>query len=236
MARTSKRQGRKKVTSNALLPERSYIDTALEFANSFPFGSVNEAQAIYREVTGISFDVVGPDRSDYWKNWLSKIRKEQRAVREILDSIVEFPDIPPGLENLINRIFVDKIRIRAKLSDGLLQLHYDVAGILGAAPLGVAFLVHSDMARKLRKCGQCARFFLAEGNKNRAMFCRGECAELNKAERNTERQRVFNMRQWLRKHEPETLSQIDALREKQGTEAYKAELRIAYTNSKKRRS
>lgn len=231
---TSKRQQRKKASSNALLPERSYIDIALEFANHPHFKSVQDAQSIYRKVSGISFDVVGPDRSDYWKKWLEIIHREQRVVRQIFESIVEFPDLPVGLENLINRSLVDKIKVRAKLTDGRLQLHYDVAGIVGAAPLGVALLIHNDMADRLRQCGQCARFFLAEGNRNRARFCRGECADLNKTEKNAERQRVFNMCKWLREHDPEMLAHLESIRKEIGEQAYKAKLNSEYMKSKKR--
>ena len=183
----------------ALLPERSYIDIALEFANHQWFKSVQDAHSIYRKVSGIKSEAVGPDRPDYWDNWLKDIRQEQIIVRNALISIVESPDIPTVLEQTLNLALVGKLVIRAKLVRGRLQLHYEIAGVLGAAALGVAFLLHTDMAGQLRQCGWCAKFFLAEGVRNRAMFCRGECAAENKAERNRERQRRHYERQKQKK-------------------------------------
>lgn len=194
----------------ALLPERSYIDVALEFANHQRFKTVEEAQSIYRKVSGIESEVVGPDRPDYWDNWLKDIRQEQTIVRNALISIVEYPDIPTVLEQTLNGALVGKLVVKAKLVGGRLQLHYEIAGVLGAAALGVAFLLHTDMAGQLRQCGWCAKFFLAEGIRNRAKFCRGQCAEENKAEKNRKRQLRHYQRTWLEENDPKVLADVEA--------------------------
>lgn len=195
----SKRRPTRIGPGTALLSERSYIDIALEFANHQGFQSVEEAQSIYGKASGIESEVVGPDRPDYWDAWLQKIRQEQTIVRNALISIVENPDVPAVLEQTLNLALVDEIKVKVKLVGGRLKLHYDVVAVLGAAALGVAFLIHTDMAGQLRQCGWCARYFLAEGIRNRAKFCRGECADQNNAEKNRERQRRHYERQKKRR-------------------------------------
>ena len=195
----AKRKPEESGQGKALLPERSYIDIALEFANHHRFDTVEQAHSIYREISGIESEVVGPDRPDYWNNWLKDIRREQTIVRNALISIVANPDVPAVLEQTLNLALVNKIAAKVKLVGGELQLHYEVVGVLGAAALGVAFLIHTNMAGQLRQCGWCAKFFLAEGIRNRAKFCRGECADENNAEKNRERQRRHYERQKKRR-------------------------------------
>lgn len=232
----AKRKQSTKEPESTLLPQRDYIEIALRFANHPKFQTVHEAQSIMWDVAGRDFDIAGPSgRDNYWNKWLCLINQEQDNLRRLLGNVLGDGDLPDDLEHTINVMMADKIRVIAQLESGHLRLHYEIAGVVSAAHLGVALLLHNDLESRLRKCGQCFRFFLAEGKRNRAKFCRGECADMNKAEKNAERQRVFNMRKWLEENEPKTLSRIDSLRKRKGDEAYKAELKSAYMKSKKRR-
>lgn len=170
------------------LPARAYVDMALEFANQVYAGSVAEAERVFWSPLGIRFEVQGDGRP------MDRLRGHQRRIREMLAQISREPGLSPAREREINRWLGSEVQVRIGFAKSRITSAYLATSVTAAAALGVALLFELELAGRLRECEHCGRFFLAEGKRHRARFCPGECAEMNRAEKNAERQRRFQQR------------------------------------------
>lgn len=192
----SDRSQKRKNARKALHEERYFIDKALAFANSVLANSVEEAEELLLGDFGIQFEVEGPSHK-----WLEAIHREQGLVRHLLAEIVEDPTLSQKLRRTINRLWLNNVGARPQLGEnGQITFTYAMTGITDAARLGVALLFPTGLAARLRKCGQCGNFLLAEGQATRTQFCPGECAKLNELEKSRERRRRSYQRQKQRKN------------------------------------
>ena len=194
--------------------KRYYIEMAVQFANE-DLSSVKLAEGMRYPVLGIlsaSLRIeIEHHEVDPSSEWLEEIQSEQRFIQRRLAEIVESPTLSPKQRLLINGFLLTKVTGQPQLDeDGHIETAYVVHGIAEAARLGVAFLYDTGLASRLRVCGLCEKFLLAEGQATRTKYCE-ECAEKNAREKTKERRRRNYRRNWLRDKDPEALAEVEAI-------------------------
>lgn len=146
---------------------------------------------------GLQFEV----RPREPENWSGQMHKARRWARKVLEDLIEKRDLTPQRERQV----AERLRgMRAEVgfADGRLTLEFvQQSDVMIDVALGIAMLLETGLAARLRQCEHCSVFFLPEKGKHGATYCRA-CQGEAKAAKNAERQRRYRERQKAGRRKP----------------------------------
>ena len=195
-------------SDSALLEARYFIELALEFANEDEISP--ETLDNLTVLARLGFKV---ELGDLPEESLALMKKEHRRLRQILQRIVEDPNMTPDLERTLNFWLKNERLVQLQFEDRKLAIHHTIdvsrTGIIEGAKLGVALLFATDRARFLRACKEgCGDVFLAEGQRSRAKYCSKCVAEIKKDQNKSYVKTHRKRKRWLEENDPEAFADV----------------------------
>lgn len=185
-----KRDGQQKFSKLALqeIDAERFVMVAIEFANQVFSDSVSQAEQPFWSQLGIKYEFIGNEDAR-----LEEIRKHQNWISYRLSEIVRGDQLAQAHVRLLHGYVRDHLKLNASF-DGQSITFKQVtqAGGVAVAMIGLAFIYHYSMQKRVKQCERCENFFFANRQQLRAKFCPGECADQNEYEKS--QRRLKNLR------------------------------------------
>lgn len=151
-----------------------------------------DAAALFVDALGDAAALVG----EHDRRWWSARRQSVRKTLEAAASRRAAPDVE--VERWVNRRLQSERHVAAFVSfhEGRLEPTCVPCSVDGVLATGVAWLYESGAARRLRQCGQCARFFfIARDLEHRRLYCSADCKVTADQAHSAERVRRWRAKQ-----------------------------------------
>lgn len=186
--------------------EKHCINKALQFANLNTLKTTEQVESIFKHTLRQTISPAKvPFKELAGRKYKSHDEAEQAGLKGFtgdqqelqgkLTYLIENPKRAGKMGLWLDEKLQETVLIHAGFSKGKITHHVSVPGVEAAYAYALALIVDADLAKHLRQCPECDRFFMVyDPKKQRKKYCSDRCEEVAKRLQTAKRARNKRIR------------------------------------------